>query len=158
MTSPKNIKDYVFVVIQVLIFGIYVFPLNIVQTDFPVWFRYSSLTVGIIGSLIVISAILQLNKNLSPFPTPKMGSKLIQNGVYKFVRHPIYTGIILMTFGYGFYLNSPYKAIIAIVLYILFYFKSSYEEQRLKSVFSDYENYKTKTGRFFPSLKTFLRK
>jgi len=150
-------QDYAFVGIQLVLFIFYLLDFTLLNINIHETISQIGLITAIFGILIIVISLLQLNNNLSPFPTPKTGSKLIQNGVYKFVRHPIYTGIILMTFGYGLYLNSPYKVIIAIVLYILFYFKSSYEEQRLKSVFSDYENYKTKTGRFFPSLKSFLR-
>lgn len=80
-------------------------------------------------------AILQLNKNLTPFPTPKEDGTLIQNGVYKFIRHPIYTGIILIAIGFGLFHQSLWEIFIGIVLWVLFYFKSSYEENYSQSTF-----------------------
>jgi protein-S-isoprenylcysteine O-methyltransferase Ste14 len=94
--------------------------------------------------------LLQLNKNISPFPTPKDSASLLRNGLYKFMRHPIYTGIILLFSGYSVYQNSFYKLLVSVVLVILFYLKSNYEEQRLQEKFPDYKRYKSKTGRFFP--------
>jgi protein-S-isoprenylcysteine O-methyltransferase Ste14 len=108
------------------------------------------LALTVFGGIIIILALLQLNKNLSPFPTPKDSASLLQNGLYKYMRHPIYTGIILLFLGYSVYQNSFYKLGISLLLVILFYFKSNYEELRLEQTFPDYKNYKTKTGRFFP--------
>jgi protein-S-isoprenylcysteine O-methyltransferase Ste14 len=114
----------------------------------------TGLVTLIIGVLTVAIALLQLNINLSPFPSPKSNSSLIKTGLYKFIRHPIYTGIILTTFGYGLYTDSFYKILISIGLYILFYFKSEYEEERLTKKFTDYKIYKKSTGRFFPQFRT----
>nr|WP_315147284.1 methyltransferase [uncultured Flavobacterium sp.] len=93
---------------------------------------------------------MKLNKNLSPFPTPKNNVTLLENGLYKYARHPIYTGIILLVIGFSVYQNSWYKLLISLLLIILFYLKSTYEEERLEQKFPDYKNYKTKTRRFFP--------
>jgi protein-S-isoprenylcysteine O-methyltransferase Ste14 len=108
------------------------------------------LLIAVFGGMIIILALLQLNKNLSPFPTPKEDATLLQNGLYKYMRHPIYTGIILFLAGYGVYQNSLYKLLILLLLVILFYLKSNYEEQRLEQKFPDYKLYRNKTGRFFP--------
>lgn len=108
------------------------------------------LLIAVFGGIIIILALLQLNKNLSPFPTPKNNTTLLQNGLYKYRRHPIYTGIILLFTGYSVFQNSFYKLGISLLLVILFYFKSNYEEQRLEQKFPDYKLYKNKTGKFFP--------
>lgn len=104
------------------------------------------------GALITVVAVLQLNVHLSPFPSPLPGAKLIENGVYGFVRHPIYTGIILAFFGYALICDSGYRLLISAALFVLFYYKSVYEENRLIDVFPKYSEYKTRTGRFFPKI------
>ena len=108
------------------------------------------LIISFFGGLIILLALLQLNKNLTPFPTPKNNATLLENGLYKYMRHPIYTGIILLFIGFSIYQNSLYKLSITLLLVILFHFKSNYEEQCLEQKFPDYKIYKTKTGRFFP--------
>ena len=94
--------------------------------------------------------ILQLNKNLTPFPTPIEKGNLIQTGLYKYVRHPIYTGIFLATLGMGLFNTSLWQLSISIILLIFFYFKSNYEETMLIEKYKDYEAYKKSKGRFFP--------
>ena len=97
------------------------------------------------------SSILNLNENLSPFPSPKSNSSLISTGIYRYIRHPIYAGILLSMMGYALYLMSVFKLFITLVLWIVFYFKSNLEERLLqKSVLVEYKDYMEMTGRFFP--------
>lgn len=110
----------------------------------------AGLWITILGGIIIVLALLQLNKNLSPFPTPKNNTTLLQNGLYKYMRHPIYTGIILFFIGDSVYQNSFYKLGISLLLVVLFHFKTNYEEQRLEQKFPDYKLYKSKTTKFFP--------
>ncbi len=148
----KTKKDYIFVSIQFLLFGWYAFDflpsLVVTQTV-----QYIGLIFSILGFVISVVSVLQLNTNLTVFPTPKIGAELITSGMYKWSRHPIYTGLILFTFGYAIFKNSVFKIIIALLLLLLFYFKTKYEEQKLSHKFHDYEDYKKNVNRFFPKIK-----
>lgn len=145
-------KDYIFVTIQFLLFVAFYFDISIMNFFVPNWIQVLTLILAIFGVVIVLLAILQLNKNLSPFPSPKSGSQLIKTGLYKFIRHPIYTGIILTFLGFSIYSESIYRLIITAILYFLFLLKSGYEEKLLQKKFSEYEEYRSKTGRFFPKI------
>jgi len=147
-----KLKDYLFVGIQFILFFLYLFDIKIFNIDIPRFIQHIFLVITIFGVLILLLALLQLNTNLSPFPTPKSNSQLIQTGLYKYIRHPIYTGILVMLFGYGFYVNSAFKIVITLILLILFFFKSSYEEERLLSKYHNYIEYRKKTGRFSPKI------
>ena len=119
----KTWKDYLYVSIQFLLFGLYTFDFS-PSFDLPQSVKYIGLLFAIIGFVISALSVLQLNKNLTVFPTPKTDSELITFGMYKLSRHPIYTGLILFTFGYAFYKVSYLKLVIAFVLLFLFYFKT----------------------------------
>ena len=119
---------------------------------FPAIVFWFGIVIFVFGSLITIIAVMQLNVHLSPFPSPLPGSKLIENGIYKFIRHPIYTGIILAFFGFALITDSGYRLLISAVLFLLFYYKTLYEEKRLIEKFPDYSEYKSRSGRFFPFL------
>lgn len=148
----KTRKDYLFVGIQMLLFIAYVLPLGWVFFALPASIRQLALCISMLGFGTVILAILQLNTNLTPFPSPKTNSTLIKTGLYKYVRHPIYTGIVFFTGGLGVYFENLWKTIIAVALLLLFYFKSVYEENLLLNKFAEYEQYKKHTGRFLPFL------
>lgn len=133
---------------QIVLFVAYVFPIQIITINGPEWLRYLGLLILVLGLILGLVALLQLNTKLSPFPTPVSNSKLITTGAYKLARHPIYTAIIFAGLGYALYQSSVYKLIITFLLLCLFYFKSKYEEQLLSEAFSDYSDYKQKTRRF----------
>jgi protein-S-isoprenylcysteine O-methyltransferase Ste14 len=146
-----NSKDIVLVSIQLVLFILYTFPVAW-SLEFFSWFKIIGLVLTIIGFILLALALLQLNINLSPFPTPKEGAVLIQNGLYAWVRHPIYSGIIILFLGYGIYQDSLFKLMITFFLWVLFYFKTQYEELQLQRKFPEYKVYKSKVGRFFPNL------
>ncbi|MGB3343917.1 MAG: isoprenylcysteine carboxylmethyltransferase family protein [Aequorivita sp.] len=146
------IKDILFVVLQFVLFIAFVFEVGSMRIYFPVILFWIGVVMLVLGALITLIAVLQLNVHLSPFPSPLPGSRLIVKGVYKFVRHPIYTGIMMGFFGFAIIADSGYKLMVAAILSILFYFKSIYEEKRMVEVFSGYLEYKQRAGRFFPRL------
>lgn len=148
----KSWKDYLFVSIQFLLFGLYAFDF-LPPFKIPQLVKYIGLIFSILGFIIALLSVVQLNKNLTVFPTPKTDSELITFGMYKFSRHPIYTGLILFTFGYAIFKASLFKVLIALVLLLLFYFKTNYEEQKLLQKFPNYKDYKKKVNRFFPKIK-----
>jgi protein-S-isoprenylcysteine O-methyltransferase Ste14 len=145
-------KDYLLVGLQGILFVAYVLDITIIDLKIPPKVKGAAFIISGIGALVFMIAMLQLNKNLSPFPTPKSNAQLIQNGLYKYVRHPIYTGILLSFMGYAIYVASLYKLIITILLLFVFIVKSIYEEKKLIGHFNNYVSYKKKTGRFFPKL------
>lgn len=146
-------KDKIYVVLQVLVFLAWILQVDAWHFPLPENLANLALIFAGLGMLLVIIAFLQLNTKLSPFPSPKKGAKLITSGVFAFARHPIYSGILFMAFGLSGWMGSGYKFSLSFVLLLLFYFKSSYEEERLQQQFPEYVFYKRQTGRFFPKFK-----
>lgn len=128
-------------------------PLNIIEIKIPDWAVYLSLGVALVGISLGLTAMFQLNTDLSPFPSPIKNGTLRINCAYSITRHPIYTSILLFTAAYAFSQGSIYKFLIFCMLYLLFHFKSKYEEKLLSKKFSRYQNYQLTTGRIFPRLK-----
>ncbi|MEP0264438.1 isoprenylcysteine carboxylmethyltransferase family protein [Dokdonia sp.] len=144
--------DFAFVFIQFVLFFAFIFEISFLQITLPKFVKIAGFVTSIFGSLLVVIALLQLNKNLSPFPSPKSDTQLIKNGIYTYIRHPIYTGILGIVVGYSFFSGSGYRFLITLLLLVLFIYKSRYEEKRLLLVFKDYLDYKKKTGRFLPKI------
>lgn len=148
-----SIFDVIFVLLQLALFFAFIYDVNAWRIYFPEIAFWIAVVLLVLGAFITLTAVLQLNKNISPFPTPLAGSNLIQNGVYRYLRHPIYTGMTLGFLGFSIIADSGYKLLITILLFLLFYGKSIYEERRLTQVFHNYKAYKARTGRFFPKVK-----
>lgn len=147
---PLKSLDYLFVVIQFILFSVFLFDISVLSVSIPYYLQLVGIALAITGIVVCGIAVWQLNTNLSPFPTPKSGSSLIKNGVFTWVRHPIYSGILLGLLGLSLHYQSLYKMGVVALLFFLFYFKTSYEEQRLETVFKEYADYKSKTKRFVP--------
>jgi protein-S-isoprenylcysteine O-methyltransferase Ste14 len=142
--------SYIYVSIQLILFVLYFIPLIDYGFHLPAFVKTGAVIAGIAGVLMIALAIIQLDKNITPFPAPVEGGSLIQTGLYRFIRHPIYSGIILAALGFGIASSSAWKTGIGIALWVLFYFKSRYEESLLLKKFPEYERYRNMTGRFFP--------
>jgi len=104
------------------------------------------------GIVIAIWAAILLGPNLTPLPKPKPSGEFIQSGLYRFVRHPIYFGVILVCFGWASIEQTLYTLVLAIILLIFFDLKSRQEEIWLTEKFSEYDVYKQNTKKLIPFL------
>jgi protein-S-isoprenylcysteine O-methyltransferase Ste14 len=100
--------------------------------------------------LLAGAGVIGLGDNLSPLPHPKAGAVLVEGGVYGVVRHPIYAGLILGSFGWGLLANSVWTMLLAAGLLVLFEFKARREERQLALRFPGYANYRRRVRKFVP--------
>lgn len=102
--------------------------------------------------MIIFLGILNLNDDLSGIH-PKKGKSMVFNGIYKYVRHPIYSGILLSMMAYAFFTASIFKFLLTVIMGVVFYYKSNNEENWMLEKYEQYRLYKRKTGRFVPKFK-----
>jgi len=98
-----------------------------------------------------IWARLFLGRNWSGTVTLKQGHELIQDGPYRFVRHPIYTGILTGFLGTAIALGQ-WRGLLAIALVVVaFLRKLSIEERWMLEVFGDrYAEYRRRVRALIP--------
>ena len=96
----------------------------------------------IIAFIIMLVAIKDLGRNLSPFPRPLKNSNLVTTGIYRFTRHPIYYSLIFISFGVFITKLSIYYLFLSISLVLIIKFKIALEEQYLNNKFKNYLIYK----------------
>ena len=106
-----------------------------------------------IGLSILLLAAIGLGRSLTASPIPKDGSKLVRRGFYKFIRHPIYTGLLAFALGIGLDAGPAPHMLFVIGLFVLLYFKARWEEKLLMARYPEYETYMAKTGMFLPRVK-----
>jgi protein-S-isoprenylcysteine O-methyltransferase Ste14 len=104
------------------------------------------------GGVLAIRGVLDLGANLTVFPKPLEGARLIDTGAYRLVRHPIYGGLILGGFGWGLVAASPVALAGALVLTVFFDLKSRREEVWLSDQLDGYDEYRDRTRRLLPWL------
>ena len=96
----------------------------------------------IIAFIILLVAIKDLGRNLSPFPRPINNSNLVTKGIYRFTRHPMYYSLIFISFGVFIIKLSIYYLCLSISLALIIKFKILLEEQYLNNKFKNYLLYK----------------
>ena len=104
----------------------------------------------IAGGGFIFAGVLSLGVNLTAVPYPKEKSTLVETGPYRFVRHPMYCGGILMAFGWALYVQGWLTIAYALLLVVFFDFKSRLEEKWLRDKFSGYRQYQARVRKLIP--------
>ncbi|MFQ3610077.1 MAG: isoprenylcysteine carboxylmethyltransferase family protein [Fimbriimonadales bacterium] len=105
-----------------------------------------------VGMILLLPALLAHGRKLTPLPEPNPELGLIQKGVYTSIRHPIYLGLMLLTWGLAMVFQKPLGLLGAALLTLFFNLKAREEERRLVQRYPEYADYQKMTGRFLPPL------
>ena len=107
----------------------------------------------LVGGLVIFGlGIVTLGSSLSPLPAPMPTAQLVERGIYRFIRHPIYSGLILAALGGAIYSVSLVALGLTAVLAVVLDLKSRREELWLRERFPGYAAYAERTKRFIPGL------
>jgi len=96
----------------------------------------------IIAFIILLIAIKDLGRNLSPFPRPINNRNLVTKGIYRFTRHPMYYSLIFISFGVFITKLSIYYLFLSTSLSLIIKLKIALEEEYLNNKFKNYLIYK----------------
>jgi protein-S-isoprenylcysteine O-methyltransferase Ste14 len=102
------------------------------------------------GFVLALRGLIDLRENLTPFPRPKDGTRVVSRGSYRLVRHPVYGGIILGSLGWGLVTASPAALVMTAVLAAFFDLKSRREERWLVEHVAGYVAYREGRRKFIP--------
>ncbi len=97
------------------------------------------LLVFLAGGLEMLWGGVTLGRSLTPFPSPR-GESHYEHGPYRFVRHPMYGGGVVLAVGVAL-ASSPVALAPAMALVPFFILKSRYEERLLVRADPSYEEY-----------------
>ena len=115
--------------------------------------RGAGLLLTVAGLGITVWARVHLGQFWSARVGLKEGHELIQSGPYAWVRHPIYSGLLLATLGSALVVGA-YRALLAALLFGLgLTLKARREEKLLSQHFGDaFTQYRQRTGSLVPKL------
>jgi len=102
------------------------------------------------GFALVVSGVTWLRSNLSPLPYPRDSATLVQTGPFRIVRHPMYSGAILMAFGWSLAVQGLLTFGYALLMFVLFDMKARREEAWLSERFPEYSCYQERTRKLIP--------
>ncbi len=110
------------------------------------------IAIGLLACLIMVIAAINLGANLTPLPHPKDDSVFIQTGLYQYVRHPIYFGVLLAALAWLLIFPGLYVLAYSICLFLFFDIKARREEVWLVERFSGYKNYQARVKKLIPGI------
>ncbi len=119
----------------------------------PGWRRLGMIVgmpLALAGVGVTRAAFRDLGENLTALPHPKDDATLVRDGVYGVVRHPIYSGIILTTFGAGLLTGNRTRTLLGIALLAFFDAKARREEAWLTEQFPAYPAYRRSVKKLIP--------
>jgi protein-S-isoprenylcysteine O-methyltransferase Ste14 len=104
------------------------------------------------GIGLLLTGLVRLGRRLTPLPYPKPDAILVQTGPYRLVRHPMYSGGIVLAFGWALVVRGWLTLVYAAILVAFLDFKSAREELWLAEKFPDYHEYRRRVRKLIPFL------
>ena len=105
-------------------------------------------TIG--GLILFIQSHRSLGRNWSYEVVIQEKHELIEKGPYAYIRHPLYSGVLLMFIGMALYCGRKACIIVLVYCFLGVYFKSKMEERLLAKTFPSYAEYKRRTKALIP--------
>ena len=127
------------------------YPLNLRIVPHVTPTALAAAALCLIGLAFAVWARVTLGRNWSGVVTLKEGHELIERGPYRFVRHPIYTGILTMFFATALALGHLAGFAATLLMFASFWIKLRDEEKLMLQQFpGQYTAYRQHTRRIIP--------
>jgi protein-S-isoprenylcysteine O-methyltransferase Ste14 len=106
----------------------------------------------LVGAGVGIRGTLDLGRNRTAYPAPKTDGKLVTHGIYAWIRHPLYTALVLIALGWGLCWCSWPALAGGVLLAVLLERKARVEESGMTERYSGYAEYARRVKRFLPGV------
>lgn len=121
-----------------------------VPTTYFIWAMAAGLGLG--ATVLLLKGLVDLGRNLTPLPYPVESGELVRSGIYSFVRHPLYSGVILAALSWAVFQLSLSHLLGTIALFLFFDAKANREENWLLEKYPDYADYRQQVKKLLPWL------
>jgi protein-S-isoprenylcysteine O-methyltransferase Ste14 len=146
----RHLTGWVYVALQGVLLGALILLPGRDDWATPSWLRGAGYGFILAGLAVIAIASLRLGPALTPTPVPTSRGVLATTGLYRWVRHPIYTGVLTIVAGLTVRSGSLVHLAVAVTTVVFFTVKAKWEEARLAERYVDYDDYAARTPRFVP--------
>ncbi len=116
----------------------------------PGWLALFATALTWLGLGLGLWAILVFGRGVTPSPMPSHKARLQTRGPYRWIRHPMYTGVIVLMAGSAIGRRSWIAAGLWVLLLLFFLAKLRWEEQRLVEHYPGYHSYRMSVPALVP--------
>ena len=159
----KQVRRGEVAVILVMAFGTMILPivylvsplLNFANYQLPQFAPYAGTVIMLAALALFWKSHADLAEHWSRTLEMREGHKLVTHGIYRSVRHPMYTAIALFSLAQGLLLQNWLAGWSALAGFVVLYVvRVGNEEHMMTEHFGDqYREYVSKTGRLFPRIR-----
>lgn len=146
----RTLTGWLFVALQVVLLAALLLLPTGTAWPMPPWLRWVSAGLTVLGLAVIVVGGLTLGRALTPTPVPNGQGGLRTGGLYRYVRHPIYTGVLCVALGLTLGTRQWVGLGLGAATVAFFAVKARWEEARLAEVFPGYREYAARTPRFVP--------
>lgn len=161
--TPEGLKtgergEYLLLLQGIAVLGFVLLPVYPISRLLPQFSSFNlaiwggAAILGLIAAIFITKGLWDLGQNLTPLPYPKPDGELVQTGIYRFVRHPLYSGLIFAALAWTLFAGSLSHLFGTIFLGIILDVKSRREEVWLKEKYPDYTSYQQQVKKFIPGI------
>lgn len=119
----------------------------------PEWARWFGFGFGIIVVGLIYWLFTSIGSGITPVSATRKEHKLVTHGIYRWVRHPLYTVGSSLYISFGLMSDNWFIIFMGVVAFIVMAIRTPKEEANLIEKFGDeYREYMKRTGRFLPKL------
>ena len=110
---------------------------------------YGMLGLGFVFSILGVASFRKAKTTVNP-TKPKESSSLVQTGIYRYTRNPMYVGFLMVLVGCALYLENVLSLLFCLLfIWYMNQFQIKPEERFLKTLFADeFVSYKKKVRRW----------
>jgi protein-S-isoprenylcysteine O-methyltransferase Ste14 len=125
------------------------------KMQLPALARWSAVAVAAATIPFTRWVFRSLGSNVSETILTKEGQQLVTWGPYRWIRHPLYSGAVLMLAALGIVAANWFMLLLVLLIVTMLWKLTTREEAHLLVKFGDsYRDYMGHTGRFIPKLGT----
>ena len=135
---------------QFLLIGVLVLLPNRHDWAVPTALTVACTAATVLGLAVMVIGATGLGRGLTATPLPNAHAQLRTGGLYRYARHPIYSGLMLMMASITVASGSGLRLLALAALVLLLNVKARWEETRLAQRFEGYTDYAAHTPRFVP--------
>ena len=152
-------KIWLFMIAQWILLAAFVAAVCFAPIEFSFSVRSLAGAVILLAGIVVGSAALWAHwrRNgsilVKPSPEPRARDELVTEGVYRYVRHPIYLSVMLMLFGVALFVWNWVALMLAVIVAVFYGIKLRFEEGLLLQAYPQYAEYRRVTGALAPRVR-----
>lgn len=119
----------------------------------PETVRWLGIGIGVLCVAGIYWLFSSIGSGITPVSATRREHKLVTNGIYRYVQHPLYTIGSSLFISFGMMADNWFIILLGTLAFIVMAIRTPKEEANLIEKFGDeYSEYMKQTGRFLPKL------